>query len=68
MGAILLVNIRSTTGFAVVDEHDVHGAVANVTEHIHALEVPDLAGHRREALGKHIHPGDLHPVGFFPGR
>ena len=43
--------------------HHVHGAVANVTEHIHALEVPDLASHRRKALGKHIHAYDLHMVG-----
>ena len=66
MGAILLSKHPVHNRLAVVDEHDVHGAVANVTEHIHALEVPDLAGHCREALGKHIHPGDLHPVGFSP--
>ena len=66
MGAILLSKHPVHNRLAVVDKHDVHGAVANVTEHIYAQEVPDLAGHRREALGKHIHPGDLHPVGFSP--
>ena len=68
MGAVLLREHSVSGGPAVVDEHDVHGAVANVAQHIHALEVPDLAGYRRKALGEHIGPGDLHPVGLSPER
>ena len=39
---------------AVGDEHDVHGAVANVADHVHAFERAELACHRREALGEDV--------------
>ena len=46
----------------VVDKHDVHGAVANVTEHIDALELGKSVSNCGKALRKHICSDDLHMV------
>ena len=47
----------------VIDEHDIHGAVSNIADHVYAPKVREPVGHRRKALGKHIHAYDLHMVG-----
>ena len=47
----------------VIDEHDIHGAVPNIADHIHAAKVGEPVCHRRKALGKYIHAHDLHMVG-----
>ena len=47
----------------VIDEHDIHGAVPNIADHIHAAKVGEPVRHRRKALGKYIHAHDLHMVG-----
>ena len=38
----------------VVDEHDVHCAVADITEHIHALEIGEPVSDGSKALREHI--------------
>ena len=47
----------------VIDEHDIHGAVSNIADHVYAPKVRKPVCHRRKALGKHIHAYDLHMVG-----
>ena len=44
---------------AVGDEHDVHGAVADVADHVHAFERAELACHRREALGEDVRADEV---------
>ena len=38
----------------VVDEHDVHCAVADITEHIHTLEIGEPVSYGSKALREHI--------------
>ena len=47
----------------VIDEHDIHGAVSNIADHVYTPKVREPVGHRRKALGKYIHAHDLHMVG-----
>ena len=47
----------------VIDEHDIHGAVPNIADHVYAPKVRKPVCHRRKALGKHIHAYNLHMVG-----
>ena len=47
----------------VIDEHDIHGAVPNIADHVYAPKVRKPVCHRRKALGKYIHAYDLHMVG-----
>ena len=47
----------------VIDEHDIHGAVSNIADHVYAPKVRKPVCHRRKALWKHIHAYDLHMVG-----
>ena len=44
---------------AVGDEHDVHGAVADVADHVHAFERAELTRHRREALGEDVRTDEV---------
>ena len=47
----------------VIDEHDIHGAVPNIADHVYATKIGEPVCHRRKALGKYIHAHDLHMVG-----
>ena len=47
---------------ALVDIHDVHGAVADVAEHICSSELPQTPGDGGKALREDIHSGKLHMV------
>ena len=47
----------------VIDEHDIHGAVPNIADHVYAPKVRKPVCHCRKALGKYIHAHDLHMVG-----
>ena len=47
----------------VIDEHDVHGAVSNIADHVDPPKVREPVCHRRKALWEHIHAYDLHMVG-----
>ena len=47
----------------VIDEHDIHGAVSNIADHVYAPKVRKPVCHRRKALWEHIHAYDLHMVG-----
>ena len=47
----------------VIDEHDIHGAVPNIADHVYAPKVRKPVCHRRKALWEHIHAHDLHMVG-----
>ena len=47
----------------VIDEHDVHGAVSDIADHVDTPKVRESVGHRRKALGEHIHTYDLYTVG-----
>ncbi len=38
----------------VVDEHDVHCAVADIAEHIHTFEIGEPVSHGSKALREHI--------------
>ena len=38
----------------VVDEHDIHCAVADIAEHIHTLEIGEPVSHGSKALWEHI--------------
>ena len=38
----------------VIDEHDIHCAVADITEHIHTLEIGEPVSHGSKALREHI--------------
>ena len=50
---------------AVGDEHDVHGAVADVADHVHAFERAELTRHRREALGEDVRTDEIYVKGSF---
>ena len=47
---------------ALVDIHDVHRTVANIAEHIDALELTELVCNRRKALRKNIRTGKFNVV------
>ena len=49
-------------GLLVVDEHDVHRPIANVAEHIHALEIREPVCNCGKALREHIHADDLNGI------
>ena len=38
----------------VIDEHDIHCAVADIAEHIHTLEIGEPVSHGSKALREHI--------------
>ena len=42
-------------GLLVIDEHDVHGAVSDIADHVDTPKVSEPVGHRRKALWEHIH-------------
>ena len=59
VGAELLGEHVGALRAAVGDEHDVHGAVADVADHVHAFERAELARHRREALGEDVRADEV---------
>lgn len=44
--------------------HHVHGAVANITEHIHTFEIGQVTDNGGKALGKYVHADDADAVLF----
>ena len=65
MGAVLLREALAGNGPSVGDGHHIHGSVADVTEHIDALEIGQAADNSSETLGEHIHAGNANAV-FLP--
>ncbi len=44
------------------NRHYVHGAIANIAQHVDALEIGQMADDSGEALREHIHAGDADTV------
>ena len=55
-----LLGVRST----VQDPQNIHSAVADVAEHITAIELLQVGGDRGEALGKHFCAYDANVIVF----
>lgn len=60
--AVFLGKALAGDGLAVIDIHDIHGAVSNVAEHINAFEVTEPVRNSGEALREHIGSGKLHMI------
>ena len=46
----------------VIDEHDIHRTIANVADHIDALEIRESICNRSKSLREHIHADDLNGI------
>lgn len=60
--AVFLGKALAGNGLSVIDIHDVHGAVSDVTEHIDAFEIPKSVRNSREALREHIGSGKFYVI------
>jgi len=60
--AVLLGKALFRKRAALVDIHDIHRAVANITEHIDAIELTQAVCHSGKALRKNIRTLNLPPV------
>lgn len=47
---------------ALIDIHDIHGAVADVAEHIRPREVPEIGCNGGKALWENVRSGKLHMI------
>ena len=62
IGAVLLREALIHDGSSVLNGHNVHGAVADVAEHVHALELPEHGHDGGESLRIHIRADDIDVV------
>ena len=62
VGAVLLREALIHDGAPVLNGHDVHGAVADVAEHVHALELFEHRHDGGESLRVHVCADDIDVV------
>ena len=62
MGAVFLREALAGDRPSIGDGHDVHGAVADVAQHIDAFEIGQVADDSGETLGEHVHVGDVDAI------
>ncbi len=66
MRSVFLGEALLLLGSAVVDIHNVHGAITNVGQHIHTTEVTQMVCNGGKALGKNIRSNKIDVIVHTP--